>query len=110
MLSTSRAAIQVAQGDLIGGADTLTRALALVEGVDDSTLLCLAILDRAGVYQKLAERCDYQRVFAPCYEALGLVSRPTMSARSPIAQAWGGRGLAGLTRESRGGLGSSGAR
>lgn len=92
-----KGAIRVAQGDLIGGADTLNRALSLAESLDDKTLVFYGYLDRAEVYQKLAEKCDYQRIFAPCFEALGL-SRKDYERALAIAQDLGWSGLAQHTR------------
>jgi CHAT domain-containing protein len=90
--------IQVAQGDLIGGSDTLNRALTLAENLDDRALLAYAYLDRGEVYQKLAEKCDYQRTFAPCYEALGL-AKQDYERVLVIAQGLGWVGLVHPTRE-----------
>ena len=92
-----KGAIQVAQGDLIGGADTLNRSLLLAESLRDRTLLFYGYLDRAEVYQKLAERCDYQRTFRPCFEALDL-SRKDYERALAVAQELGWSGLAQQTR------------
>ena len=64
------AQLQVSRGELVAAADTLNRAFAMAETLTDRSLLFSGYLDRAEVYQKLAEKCDYQRTFAPCYEAL----------------------------------------
>lgn len=62
--------IQISRGELIAAADTLNRAFSASAGLNDQTLLFYGYLDRADIYLKLAEKCDYQRVFEPCYEAL----------------------------------------
>ncbi len=64
--------VRIYRGDLIGAADSLNRALSLVPQIEDKALKYYVYLDRAEVYQKLAEKCDYQRSFEPCYEALEL--------------------------------------
>ena len=97
--STSGGSIQVAQGDLIGGGDTLNRALTLAEGLDDRALVAYAYVDRGEVYQKLGEKCDYQRIFAPCYEALGL-ARAGLRRAWRSSRGWAGRVLLKVTRES----------
>jgi tetratricopeptide (TPR) repeat protein len=64
--------VQIYRRDLIGAADSLNRALSLVPEIHDKGLQFYVYLDRADMYQKLAEQCDYQRSFEPCYEALEL--------------------------------------
>lgn len=62
--------IQISRGELIAAADTLNRAFSVAEGLQDQTLLFYGYLDRADIYLKLSEKCDYQRDFEPCYESL----------------------------------------
>jgi CHAT domain-containing protein len=92
-----RGSILVAQGDLIGGGDALNRALTMAESLDDQGQLAFAYLDRGEVYQKLGEKCDYQRTFAPCYEALTL-ARKDFERALTIFQ---GLGWAGVVRPTR---------
>jgi tetratricopeptide (TPR) repeat protein len=62
--------VQVSRGELIAAADTFNRALEVARQVGDQTRVFFAYLGRAEIYQKLAEKCDYQRSFEPCYEAM----------------------------------------
>jgi CHAT domain-containing protein len=61
---------QVNQGDLIGAAATANREVALAAQAKDSTAPYFAYLNRADIYMKTAERCDYRREFEPCFQAL----------------------------------------
>ncbi len=91
------AQIQITQGDLVGAADALNRAFALEAAVADDKLLFYGYLDRADIYQKLAEQCDYERDFAPCFEAVALARRDYTAALGK-AEALGWSGLAEQTR------------
>ncbi len=62
------AQIQVSQGDLVGAADSMSRAFFIENAIKDDELLFYAYLDRAEIYQKFAEKCDYQRDFKPCLD------------------------------------------
>ena len=88
--------VQIYRGDLIGAADSLNRALSLVPQIEDKALKYYVYLDRADVYQKLAEKCDYQRSFEPCYEALEL-SKADYEKALQIARQMGFHGLASQT-------------
>lgn len=92
------AQVQVTQGDLVGAADSLNRAFALQELVGDDRLLFYGHLDRADVYQKLAEKCDYDRDFTPCLNAVELARRDYQAA---LAKAEG-LGWSGLVTQTRG--------
>ena len=59
-------------------------------------MLFYAYLDRAEIYQKLAEKCDYQRTFEPCYEALKLAQVDYERALA-VAKKLGYSGLAQQT-------------
>ena len=59
--------VQIYRGDLIGSADSLNRAMSLVPQIEDKALKYYVYLDRADVYQKLAEKCDYQKNFEHPY-------------------------------------------
>jgi CHAT domain-containing protein len=64
--------VQLQQQDIAGAADTLNREVAAAAGAKDATAPYYAYINRSDVYLKTAERCDYERAFAPCYEALDL--------------------------------------
>ena len=85
--------MQVQQGDLIGAADLYNRAFTLTSGLKDEKLLFYVHLDRGEVYQKLAEKCDYERSFQPCYEQLDLAKKDYTTA-VVIARRLGYEGLA----------------
>jgi len=74
------AQIQLTQGDYIGAADSMSRAFYVREAVKDDTLLYYGYLDRADVYQKFAEKCDYQRDFKPCLDAADRAQRDYQAA------------------------------
>jgi CHAT domain-containing protein len=90
--------VQVGQGDMIAAADTYNRAFTLTSGLKDEALQFYAYLDRGEVYQKLAEKCDYERTFQPCYEQLDLAKKD-YSAALGIARKLGYTGLARTTEE-----------
>ena len=90
------AQIQISRGELIAAADTLIRAFTVVADIDDHALLYFGCLDRAEVYQKIAEKCDYERTFEPCYEAMELskaqtIPRPSTSQESLDTMVWPGK-------------------
>ncbi|PYQ71327.1 MAG: hypothetical protein DMG01_25810, partial [Acidobacteria bacterium] len=62
------AAVQIAQGNLAGAADTVNREIAAASQSTDRSAPYYAYLNRSDVYLKVAEKCDVQREFAPCYE------------------------------------------
>ena len=62
--------VQIAQGDLAGAADTLNREVAVAAQAKDPMAPYYAYLNRSDVYLKTGERCDFQREFEPCYQAL----------------------------------------
>ena len=61
---------QIAQANFNAAVTLLNRAFSVAEGVEDESSLFYGYLDRADVYLKLAEKCDFQRSFDPCFEAL----------------------------------------
>jgi|RhiMethySRZTD1v2_1073278.scaffolds.fasta_scaffold00369_40 CHAT domain-containing protein len=63
-------AVQVNQRDLAGAADTVNRELAVALQAKDPMAAYYAYLNRADVHQKFGERCDFQRTFEACYQAL----------------------------------------
>lgn len=64
--------IEMKRGNYPAAGDYLDRALALRAKVSDRSLLYYGYSDRSDVYLYTAEKCDYQREFEPCYEALKL--------------------------------------
>ena len=92
------AQIQATQGDLVGAADSLNRAFALEEVVGNDKLLFYGHLDRADVYQKLAEKCDYDRNFTPCLKAVELARRDYKAALAKAERL----GWSGLVTQTRG--------
>ena len=85
------AQVQMEQGNFNAAADSLNRAFAL-PGIEDD-LLFYRYLDRSGVYQRLAEKCDYQRNFDACFQALNR-RREDLTKALGIAQKLGWAGLA----------------
>ena len=91
------AQIQVSQGDLVGAADSINRAFSFENAIQDDKLLYYGYLDRADVYQKFAEKCDYQRDFQPCLDATNRASRDYEAALA-IARKLRWNGLADQTQ------------
>ena len=91
------AQVQITQGDYAGAADSMNRAFAVKAAVKDDKLLFYGYLDRADVYQQFAEKCDYERDFEPCLDALELARRDYSSAYE-VASRLGWRGLAEQTQ------------
>jgi CHAT domain-containing protein len=89
-----KAQIEIAQGDLIAAADSLNRAFSVAGRIQDDKVLFYGYLDRADMYQKLAERCDFERVFQPCLEALQH-ARKDYQAALALGDKLGWSGLAG---------------
>jgi len=90
-----KAQVQIAQGELIAAFDTLSRAFSVAQNVHDQQSLLYAYLDRADIYLKFAEKCDYERTFEPCYEALAR-AKDDYSQALAIAKTLGYQGLAGF--------------
>lgn len=90
------AQVQMKQGNFNAAADSLNRAFAL-PGIKDD-LLYYGYLDRSDVYLKLAEKCDYQRNFDACFQALDR-TREDLTKALGIAQKLGWAGLAKQTED-----------
>jgi CHAT domain-containing protein len=90
--------VQVAQGDFAGAADTASREMAAASQAKDPTAAYYAYLNHSEVFLKTAERCDYQREFEPCYQALDK-ARTDLQQALGIAQKLGYSGLARQTQE-----------
>jgi CHAT domain-containing protein len=67
--------VQTQELDLAAAADTVTREVAVARDAKEPTAPYYAYFNRADIYLKTAERCDFQRAFAPCYQALDLAKR-----------------------------------
>jgi CHAT domain-containing protein len=91
------AQVQLSQGDLVGAADSMNRAFSFEKAMQDDKLLYYGYLDRADVYQKFAEKCDYQRDFKPCLDAADRARRDYEAALA-IARKFNWDGLADQTR------------
>ena len=78
--------MQIAQGNLAGAADTVNHRSAPY----------YAYLNRSDVYLKVAEKCDVQREFAPCYEAVEHSLADLQQARTVASQL----GYAALVRQT----------
>jgi CHAT domain-containing protein len=91
-------AVQLAQLDLAGAADSLNREVAVAAQGKDPATPYYAHLSRSDVYLKTAERCDYQRSFEPCYEALDRAGADLQAALD-IANRLGFAALAAQTEQ-----------
>ena len=91
--------IQITQGDLAGASDTLNREVEVAAQAKDPMTAYYAYSNRADVYLKTAEKCDFQRVFKPCYQALDRAHADLQKALE-IARNQGFLGLARETEES----------
>jgi CHAT domain-containing protein/tetratricopeptide (TPR) repeat protein len=91
------AQVQVTEGDYVGAADSMNRAFAVKEAVGDDKQLYYGYLDRGDVYQHFAEKCDYERDFKPCLDAVGRARRDYTAAYD-TAKRLGWEGLAQQTQ------------
>jgi len=64
--------VEVKRGNLVAAGDYLDRALAMSAEVNDRRRIYIAYMDRGGVYEEIARKCDYQRNFDVCYQSLDL--------------------------------------
>jgi len=64
--------VEVKHGNLVAAGDYLDRALAMSGQLDDEKRLYLGYMDRGGMYEEIARRCDYQPNFEGCYRSLEL--------------------------------------
>jgi CHAT domain-containing protein len=92
------AQVQIAEGDHVGAADSMNRAFAVAGGVKDEKDLFYGYLDRADVYLKFAERCDYERDFRSCLDAVERARRDYESAYATAKRL----GWDGLAQETQG--------
>ena len=86
------AEVQLVTGDMIGAADLLNRALALAPEVEDQSLLLFVYLDRADVFEKLAEKSAATKAIAAQLENLKLAQADYETALG-IARKFGYTGI-----------------
>lgn len=90
--------IEMKRGNYPAAADYLDRALALKGQLSDRSLLYYGLSDRSDVYLNTAEKCDYQREFEPCYEALKLARTSLEQALAVVQEL----GFAYLVEQTKG--------
>ncbi len=90
--------VQIGQRDLAGAADTLNREVAVAAQAKDPMAPYFAYLNRSDVYLKTAEKCDFQRAFEPCYQALDL-ARADLQEALAITRRQGFAALAQQTEQ-----------
>jgi len=78
--------VQIAQRDLPGAADTLNREVEVARQAKDPMTAYYAYLNRSDVYLKTGERCDFQRSFEPCYQALDRARADLQQALAIVRQ------------------------
>jgi tetratricopeptide (TPR) repeat protein len=71
---------QVSSGDLIAAFGSFDRCLGFLPDLKNRWEALYAYIDRADVYLKLAEKCDYVTTFSPCYENLDLAKKDYLAA------------------------------
>lgn len=92
------AQVQITEGDYVGAADSMSRAFAVQKGIQEDEKLFYGHLDRADVYQHFADKCDYERDFEPCLDAVERARRDYEAAFAAAERL----GWEGLAREARG--------
>ena len=90
--------VQIGQRDLAGASDTLNREVEIAAQAKDPMTPYFAYLNRSDVYLKIAEKCDFQREFEPCYRALDR-SRADLQQALAIARDQGFPALAQQTQQ-----------
>ncbi|HEX4668152.1 MAG TPA: CHAT domain-containing protein [Chthoniobacterales bacterium] len=87
-----QAQVEVSTGNLIGGADLLGRAFALGPQLQDRSLLLFAYLDRADIFEKLAEKSGASKAFQTQLEGLQ-AAKTDYAAALQMAQQFGYVGI-----------------
>jgi len=90
--------VQTGQRDLAAASDTLNREVEIAAQAKDPMTPYFAYLNRSDVYLKIAEKCDFQREFEPCYRALDR-SRADLEQALAIARNQGFPALARQTEQ-----------
>jgi CHAT domain-containing protein/tetratricopeptide (TPR) repeat protein len=88
-----RGLVQVDQGDLAAASESLQRAFEAAKASSEPDSLFFAYFDRADVYYKLADQCDFARDTKICQRQYDLAAADYQQARE-IAQRQGWTGLA----------------
>jgi CHAT domain-containing protein len=91
-------AIQIAQLNVAAALDTFNREVTVAARASDPINSFYAYLNRSDIYLKTAERCDFQRAFEPCYQALDL-ARADLQQATAIATKLGFAGLANQAQD-----------
>jgi len=78
--------VQTTQGNLVAAADTANREIAAASKGTNRSAPYYAYLNRSDVYLKVAEKCDIQREFQPCYDAIEHARADLQQARSVATQ------------------------
>jgi len=91
-----QAQILVAQGNLPAAADSLNRAFGLAASIKDDVLY-YGYLDRAEVYQRIGDQCDYKRTYEVCLDAVER-ARSDYQHALDTARKLGWAGLAQMTQ------------
>jgi CHAT domain-containing protein len=95
--------VQVAQRDLAGAADTFNREVALTAETSDPMAIYYAYFNRADVFLKLAEKCDFQQDAEPCLKSVDL-ARADLERAQGIVRKLGYAGLDRSTQDLIGGV------
>lgn len=90
--------VQIAQGDLAGASETLTRQVAAAGAASDPNTLYYAYNNRADLYVKRAERCDYDLDFQTCLRSLD-AARADYEAMLGLVRRLGHDGLARMVED-----------
>ena len=90
--------IQLAQLDLVAASDTFNREVTIAAKAPDRLAPYYAYLNRSDVFLKTAERCDFQRAFESCYQAVEKASADLRQALAIANQL----DYAGLARQADG--------
>jgi CHAT domain-containing protein/tetratricopeptide (TPR) repeat protein len=62
--------VELTHGNLVGAGEYLDQALALSGQIEDKQQLYIGYSDRGEIYYQIALKCDYERTYQVCYDAL----------------------------------------
>ncbi len=93
-----QAQVDVLTGNLVGAADLLGRAFALESQLQDQSLLLFAHLDRADIFEKLAEKSGATKAYAAQLESLEM-AKADYEAALKLAQQFGYGGISPLIEQ-----------
>jgi CHAT domain-containing protein len=94
--------VQIAQGNLAGASDTLNREVTVAAQAKDPMASYFAYLNRSDVYFKTGGKCDFQRSFEPCYQALDRARADLEQGLAIVRKL----GYSGLARQTEGLIGN----